>query len=190
MSEPLSDNQQRLMVALRRNEELSTADAGGVRDRHREHLGGDVARKILSRLESRDLVSGEGRGGARRWRLTDAGLGLLDEIAPAGDRDGSPERPYHVLEELSLGALVRARLESLGHTPEDVDQVVGSIYQIDTLLYFRVDTVVAANGAHAYRQVAKRHYKDKPVPTLVAVADRMFKPRKVKVNDDPSVSIT
>lgn len=194
MSSPLSDNQERLMVALRRapGGELTTREAGNVRDKQRKPIGADNARKALGRLEDRDLVAGEGAGMDRSWQLQSRGLALINELRPPADNEGeSPQRPYYVLEELSLGALLSARLQL--RLDDAADAALGIDGLLDAIgddtVYIKVATVDARNGTHAYRQVGKAHYRGKPTPTLVAVADRMFKPRPVHVSDDPSVSV-
>lgn len=197
MSSPLSDNQERLMVALRRapGGELTTREAGNVRDKQRKPIGADNARKALGRLEDRDLVAGAGAGMDRRWQLQSGGVTLINDLRPPADNEGdSPQRPYYVLEEVSLHALLRGRMQlALGNAERnaedgiDVEDFLAGI-EFDTV-YVKVATVDARNGTHAYRQVGKAHYRGKPTPTLVAVADRMFKPRPVHVSDDPSVSV-
>lgn len=198
MSTPLSDNQERLMVALRRASEgtLTTREAGKVRDKQRKPIGADNARKALGRLLERELVAGDGSGMNRCWRLQSAGTEMINELRPPAENEGeSPQRPYFVLQELTLGELLLSRLQlpvdgqggDLEEGTTDIDRILEILG--DDPVYVKIDTVDARNGTHAYRQVGKKHYQGKPTPTLVAVADRMFQPKPVHVSDDPSVSV-
>lgn len=185
MSLELSDNQVRLMLALRRaGKPVTTRQLGSVRDAHRNLIAADPARKILGRLEKRGLVAGEGKGVARGWTLTSEGDELLEQLRPStGDEDGSPVRTYYVFEEVTL--------EQLLDEISDGDWgIAGDVDPTSVVLYRRKVDVEARNTTHAYRVAGAKAYPGQDVdPRLVAVADRMFQPKKCRVRNNTSVAV-
>lgn len=208
MAPPLSDNQERVLAFIRGTGPDGRGGCSGakletVRDRARNPLG-DAARKVAGRLESRGLVRGEGSGAGRWWWLTPAGLELIDEIRPrsAGSKsNGTPSRPYVVLEQTTLAELLvrelgdaaaAAVLEGVGAHDEDLR--TSEVYVIAA-------EVEARNTEHAYRQVAKGVYGVRAsqhdlwdedgeyVVPSVAIDGGRWKVELVKPKQDISVSI-
>lgn len=188
----LSDNQERLLSAVRAAADrlpvggcATTEELGRVHDRTRAPIGADAARKVMGRLEKRSLVSGAGSGAQRTWRLTGAGLELIDDVRPpksgaqSGDTVG---RGYTVLEELTLSDLLDRRSEQ------------GSV-DSDVLVYVVAGTVDARNTEHAYRQIAKQVYAPRQhldgVVTIrsVAIDGKRWKVTPVNVKADTTVTI-
>lgn len=211
MPPEVSDNQLRLMVAIRdAHPQVQTSEfLGQVRDRDRQPIGYDNARKQLGRLEGRGtpLVHGEGAGRQRTWGLTDVGLELVSEMSPAKVANGaSGVRPYVVLEELDVRELV-SRLLGSGEPGALGDIDVALV--LDALPEFTVYSVAqrvdaARNTEHAYRQAAKgvfraqQDYYEKrsneegdPVFTVPAVAvdAKRFQTKEVDVDLGASVTI-
>jgi DNA-binding PadR family transcriptional regulator len=179
----LSDNQVRLMAALRKTGGSATTRAlGAVRDAGRMALGADAARKVLGRLEARGLVAGDGKGTSRVWILTEAGRELLEAARPSRDsEDGSPVRTYYVFEQVELEELLR-RLE-VEHDPMSLPD--------DVVVYRRVADVEARNTTHAYRIAGAEVFAGRDVrPMCVAVADRMFQPKRLRVRNRTEVGVT
>lgn len=151
MPPELSDNQLRLMAAIRDSESVqNTAMLGTIRTRDRSQIGADAARKVLLRAEARGLVTGDGVGQDRTWSLTPSGLAAVDELRPArAGEDASGVRGYVVLEELQLAELVGR----LAVVDSEVLDALG-----DQQVYVVAASVTARNTEHAFRQAAKTVY--------------------------------
>lgn len=134
-------------------------------------FGEDAARAAMKRLENRGLVTGEGQGFSRLWAAIEAparealGLPTLDSTRDNGYRG------YVVLEERRA-----ADLEDLAD---------------DDVVYVKVAEVNGRNTEHAYRQAAKDVYADSDTaePTLVAIADKQWRPVPVRVRTRQTVSL-
>jgi hypothetical protein len=141
--------------------------------KHNSHanFGVDAARSAMVRLESRGLVSGsEAAGTARVWTATDAGREAIG-LKPLPK---SEPRGYVMLEEVSLADAVRA-------AGEDLDGLV---------VYKKVGRVVGHNTDHAIRQTTKQAYgNNEGSATLVAVAERQWRPTEVHFRSRQTVSI-
>ena len=208
MAERLTDNQERLLAALRAEGEgefLTTEQLGRVRDRYRQQITTDSARKVMGRLEDRGLVSGEGSGRERKWWLTDAGVELINLARPPRSESESGEsgRPYTVLEETTLAALLtRALAPHVANDPDSRERLervslLLQIEEVDRQVYVVVGEVEARNTEHAFRQVAKDVYADRAAQSdeevltvqSVAVDGKRWKVVPVNVKADPRVTI-
>lgn len=175
MPEPdLSDNQVRLMLALRRSPtgEATTRELGLVKDATRTALGVDRARKTMGRLEDRKLTGGAGSGSTRKWWLTGEGKDALNAVRPEREANGAPKRPYHIFRYLTGTSEIKLAdlLESLGPDAE---------------VLVKVGTLEAHNTANAYRAAGRDRemFPEPGTPKLVAVADRMFQPQDVPIEE-------
>lgn len=199
----LTENQ---ILLLRRTCEAAEPESTGVlanvANATGHPFGENAARNAMSRLEARGFVVGSGAGRAKTWVPTAAGHAALSEAgiepAPAtsnGDgptpdpdesREGGSMRTYVVLEECTLADAVREALpDDYTHLPDDFYEKLGS-----KVIYDKVATPAARNTEHAYRQTAKTVYPDVDAdPVLVAVADKMFQPTPVRVQNRQTVSI-
>jgi hypothetical protein len=157
----------------------------------------DQARNLLTRLEKRGHVSGDGRGKTRVWAYVstpelDTSLGPLE--APAVSSNGSgPEtgvRTYVVLERRRLDELVAEILDEadaadLTEDQADALRMFGSVHET-------VSSPEARNTEHALRIAAKDAYEHLPgehSPRMVAVADRHFQELVVHVKNSQTVSL-
>lgn len=163
-------------------------------------FGENAARNAMSRLESRGYVVGSGAGRAKTWAATPAGMSALTEVGVVPDRldppPADPETPdsdpgkgprtYVVLEELALADAVREALPDDYALPDTFYEALNG-----KVIYDKVHSPEARNTEHALRQTAKAVYQGEVTspPTLVAVADKMFKPTPVRVNNRQTVSI-
>lgn len=191
----LSDNQQRLMAAIRDTDPAwqTTEQLGAVRDRDRQQLGADAARKAMGRLESRDLAEGEGNGKARRWWLTAAGLDAINELRPPKSEveSGAEGRTYTVLEQTTLHTLMERC--AVGDVLEDLAAIFEELE--DQQVFVIAGVVTARNTEHAFRQVGKdvygrRDYDDDVVSVpSVAVDGKRWKVVPVNVKAEPTVTI-
>ena len=202
MPPELSDNQLRLMVAIRDSESLqSTAMLGTVRTRDRSAIGADAARKVLLRAEARGLVTGEGVGQERTWNLTPEGRAAVDELRPAraGGDDATGVRGYVVLEELQLAELVLRLVAGQQSVPAEVLEALA-----EHKVYVPAASVTARNTEHAFRQVAKTVYRhrdggwredpedeDGEVLTVpsIAIDEKRFKVQPVNARRGLTVSV-
>jgi hypothetical protein len=206
----VSDNQLRLMAAIRdAHPQVQTSEfLGQVRNRERQPIGYDNARKQLGRLESRDtpLVHGEGAGRQRTWGLTATGLELINELSPARPNGASSVRPYVVLEELEIRELVRRLIHAGDYSAVDgIDtEAVLAALPDDFAVYAVAERVEARNTEHAYRQVAKGVFRrqseyyevrqnddgdDVFTVPAVAVDAKRFQSKELDVNLDATVTI-
>lgn len=192
----LSPNQHKLLSAVA-DEPKTTGDLAKLT--HAEHggeLGDDAARNIMSRMESRDLVTGSGPGRARKWSALPAGVQeLVAGAAPAengGSPDSSPEsasRSYVVLEEIDLWHCI------VEHLPEDLLTAEPAFMSLlenalgGNKVYEIAHEPVARNADHAMRLAGKAAFADGQRPILVPVADRYWRPEPVTVTSDTSVHI-
>lgn len=204
-----SENQLRLMAAIRDSESVQTTEMlGTIRTRERSQLGADAARKALGRLESRDPapVRGEGSGKDRSWILTDFGVEVITELRPKREgEDATGVRSYVLLEETSLRGAIEALLEGSGVTGLDGDTLEWLLSQGETAqMYEVVGTVDARNTEHAFRQVAKAVYAARDtgweqdpenpegelltVPTI-AIDGKRWRPQPVKSRRSVTVSV-
>lgn len=104
--------------------------------------------------------------------------------------EGARNRAYVVLEEGALLDAVRALLTKadVGLSAEEWDQL-NQVEGGDVAIYKRVaEHVDSRNSAHALMQVGSRYDRGE-TPPLVAVSERMFKPRRVSVTFDPRVNL-
>jgi hypothetical protein len=95
----------------------------------------------------------------------------------------SDQRQYVVLEQSTVGELVTAAFEEAGfELPEEVlSHLTGGVYA-------EVARVPSRNAAHALSQVGRR-YDAGITPPLVAVSERMFRPRTLDVSYDAKVKV-
>jgi hypothetical protein len=106
-------------------------------------------------------------------------------------QEESRARPYVVLEQSSLLEAIVALLSAaeVGLGPEEWDRVKQAAAQSEGLMYAEVARLASRNSAHALTQVG-RNYDTGVTPPLVAVSERMFRPRTVKVDPgEPRVSL-
>lgn len=191
----LSDNQVRVMAVLRDGEQpLTTERLGRVRDRGRNPLGSDAVRKLLTRLQARNLVTGDGTGATREWRLTDLGEAAINEAKPPKtgvESAGTDGRPYTVLEQTSLHALIErcSKADALEDLAAFLEEIA------DAEVYVIAGQTEARNTEHAFRKVAKEVYADREsddgevtVPS-VAIDGKRWKITPVRVFSEPSVAI-
>lgn len=158
MPPELSDNQLRLMAAIRDSESVqNTAMLGTIRTRDRSQIGADAARKVLLRAEARGLVTGEGVGQDRTWSLTPSGLAAVDELRPArAGEDASGVRGYVVLEEIQLAELVGRLVAAADNEELPFGEVLDALGAQQ--VYVVAASVTARNTEHAFRQAAKTVY--------------------------------
>jgi hypothetical protein len=173
----------------------STVELAAVGNEHGHEFGEDAARNCMSRLEVRGFVVGAGRGRAKTWAPTPAGSAAYQELLPAeapasspdeADQDSSQEkgpRTYVVLEECSLADAVREALPDDYAVPDTLYEALNGKAIYDIVL-----SPEARNTEHALRQTAKALYDADEHPTLVAVAGKMWRPVKPKVNNRQTVS--
>lgn len=181
------------------SEPPSTAALSAVSKDDGAPFGENAARNGMKRLEDRGLVAGSGAGKSKTWAPTPQGRAAFEESAgaPAPELDETSDDPtpdsspkgtprsYVMLEECSLADAVREAL------PDDV-AVPDSVYAAlnGKLVYDLVYEVAARNAEHALRQTGKRVYADaQEDPQLVAVARKMFRPTRVRLNRDLTVGI-
>lgn len=170
---------------------LTTAELSLLATEHGPAFGENAARNAMSRMEARGLVAGSGKGRAKTWTPTPSAHELVGEIVP-DDQDGSLEshlRTYIVLEQLSLAAVVADLLpEGFVLSEHGAVDIMAILDGRD--VYERIVEVTARNTEHAYRQAAKQVYGDgDAAPTLVAIAEKQWKPTEVRVNTRQTVSI-
>lgn len=159
-------------------------------------IGENAARNLMNRLEKRELVTGSGRGSARRWSSTALGVQALtdrselpDDPAPPPS-DSSPDsgtRVYVVLEELNLAKLVADVLEEAGveHIHTEADDALGSL-----TVYCKIGEPEARNTEHALRVAAKSEYGDVGgEPRLVPIAAKMFQAQTVRIQNRQTVTV-
>jgi hypothetical protein len=190
--QPLSPNQVDTLHALRAAGSMTTAAVVALPFVHSQ----DQARNLLSRLEKRGHVVGEGVGRDRVWTFQpseelDVALGPNTPASP-GPRNGAhPEtgvRTYVVLERRLLDELVGEIAERAGvEFPEDLARAVAA----EEPIFERVLDPQARNTEHALRIAAKATYEDalEAAPQMVAVAERMFQVETVLVRNQSTVSI-
>lgn len=170
----LSDRQKRLLVRLLDGPATTAALAA-----HVEAPAG-ATRKVLSRLESRALLSGEGAGAKRTWTLTEHGSAQAKFHSP--DAEKTPGRPYTILEQMTLRELYE-RLESDPTYDEN-----------DVTLYVVASQVTARNTEHAFRQVARQmadrvEDAEGVVVPLLAIDEKRWRVTPITVKNNLSVSI-
>lgn len=156
-------------------------------------FGEDAARAAMKRLEKKGLVSGDGHGTQRVWCavtiLAREALGLPQESSP-----DSGWRGYVVLEEATLAEAVRGALPP-DWKPSLAFGAAGALEEVlealdGRVVYDKVTEVSARNTDAAYRQAAKEHYVDSDsAPTLVAIAEKQWRPTKVRVQTRQTVSV-
>lgn len=162
-------------------------------------FGENAARNGMKRLEDRGLVAGSGAGKAKTWTPTPQGRSAFSEFggtpAPEVDEppddstsDSSPKGPprsYVMLEECSLADAVREALPDDIAAPDSLFEALNG-----KVVYDLVYEVTARNAEHALRQTGKRVYAEATEdPQLVAVARKMFRPTRVRLNRDLTVGI-
>lgn len=98
-------------------------------------------------------------------------------------------RPYVVLEEGPLIEVIKAVLAEADVAVESDDWLAIERVCDGRLVYSQVAVIPSRNSAHALKQ-AGAQYERGTSPPLVAVSDRMFRPRTVDVNFEPKVSLT
>lgn len=184
-----------LGVVVNAQQPQSTESLAAVGNEHGHPFGEDAARNCMSRLEARGFVVGSGRGRAKTWAPTPTGSAAYQELTPApapasspddADQDSSQEkgpRSYVVLEECSLADAVREALPDDYAVPDTLFEALNGKVVYDIVL-----SPEARNTEHALRQTAKAIYSADEHPTLVAVAGKMWRPVKPKVNNRQTVS--
>ncbi len=162
----LTNNQSILLSAVL-DAPQTTSQLGALLNEHDAPFG-DSARPAMARMEKRGLVYGEGVGSTREWTAVVAparealGLSSLDSTRDSGLRG------YVVLEQVRI---------------EDLEMKHGFVY-------VKVAEVTGRNTEHAYRQAAKDVYADSDgSPTLVAIAEKQFRPITVRVQTRQTVTM-
>jgi hypothetical protein len=106
----------------------------------------------------------------------------------ATNGESGRNRPYVVLEQQDLGdvvgrALETARVELSDATREAISELGGDVY-------VEKGRVPSRNAAHALRQIGGK-YGIGVTPPLIAISERQFRARQVKVDaGDPRVSLS
>jgi hypothetical protein len=158
----------------------------------------DQARNLLSRLEKRGHIAGDGHGRRRVWTYIstpelETSLGPPDGPSSSrlnGSSPGTGVRTYVVLEERDLMDLVAEVLSDAGIDTAILADPVETALREAGKIYDPVDEPEARNTEHALRVAAKNTYGQIDAePRMVAVADRMFKIETVRVRNAPTVSI-
>jgi hypothetical protein len=117
---------------------------------------------------------------------------MTDSNGTQSQEGESRARPYVVLEQSSLLDAVTVLFKSaeVGLGPEEWDRVKQAAALSEGLIYAEVARLPSRNGAHALTQVG-RNYDTGVTPPLVAVSERMFRPRTVKVDPgEPRVTVS
>lgn len=105
-----------------------------------------------------------------------------------GSQSEVRNRPYVVLEQQDLGDVIGEALADVG-IELDEDELA-KLARISGEIYVEKQRVPSRNAAHALTQVG-RGYGIGLTPPLVAVSERMFRPRKVSIEaGDPKVSLS
>jgi len=103
------------------------------------------------------------------------------------DNGSERNRPYVVLEQRDLGDVVRESLASAG--VEISTEQTQLLEQLGGDVYVEKSRIPSRNAAHALTQIG-RSYPLGSTPPLVAVSERMFKPRRVNIDaGDPRISL-
>jgi hypothetical protein len=105
-----------------------------------------------------------------------------------GSQSEVRNRPYVVLEQQDLGDVVGQALEAASiELDDDKKQLLA---ELAGDVYVEKARVPSRNAAHALTQVG-RGYGLGLTPPLVAVSERMFRPRRVSIEaGDPKVSLS
>jgi hypothetical protein len=105
-----------------------------------------------------------------------------------GAQSEQRNRPYVVLEQQDLGDVVGRALEAANIELSDAHKSL--LGELAGDVYVEKARIPSRNAAHALTQVG-REYGIGVTPPLVAVSERMFKPRQVSLTPgDPRVSLS
>lgn len=102
--------------------------------------------------------------------------------------NGSKRRPYIVLEQTTLSDAFAGVLDAAEITLTSDQWAKIASASTTTTFYTTALVVEARNGSHALT-IAGRTYEQGVTPPLVAVSERMFRPRRVNVEFEPKVSL-
>ncbi len=166
MTTPLTPNQTTLLTAVVTSP-ATTEDLAAMHNQHGHPFGENAARAAMTRMEKRGFVVGEGQGLSRLWTAEAPAREALGLPSLDSTRD-SGLRGYVVLEQVAIADL-------------EMDE---------GFVYVKVAEVTGRNTEHAYRQAAKDVYADSDgSPTLVAIAEKQFRPITVRVQTRQTVTM-